>query len=318
MTTRSSTNPAAALQLVEVKPGLQFPVTVLRQILPDVETALFFGKVYDLNYIELSALIQLLFRSSFVDVLFRGDHSTELQDYLVDIHEQMPPAQQGEINYSPDVPHAEILPEVWKQLEVEVADSIKAVAAKLGSVISKMPSKQGQMTFQAMMKLNAKRPTIGDYRATIQHQTMAQNLVIMDVSGSMTSSTVHAIVNEVVALSYEVDAHMAIVSNSLTYWEPGSYGVDEILAAAEFGGTRYEKLAPLFDGSIDWGTVISIADYDSSQSAKEYLQHHNKSKVGQLLDISLVNRTTFMAECLAHMADEVRPILIGNSYYVLS
>ena len=248
----------------------------------------------------------------------------DLQDYLVGAYDEtgwfvegiVPDTMAaGDICFSPDVPKGEILPEVWKSLEVEVAKSIKDVAAKLESVVGMLPGKQGSMVFGSMMKLNAKRPTIGDYRARIQHAPQQKNLLILDVSGSMTEHTVRTIVDDVVALAYMANADLAIVSNTCTYWEAGTYDVDSVLRAAEFGGTQYEMLAPLFDR--DWGTVITVADYDSSLSAKQHLTQNCYGRIDQVLDVSLVNRPTFLAECVGQLAAKVRPLLVGNSQYVV-
>lgn len=308
---------AASLELVQVKPGLRFSKAALLELLPTVEDILFFGKLYDLDHVQLSALLQTLVQTPLVQALLGGVHSTELQDYLVDLTEDIPHVTAGDINLSPTVPHGEILPQMWEQLEVEVANSIKAVAAKLESVVSHMPGKQGQMLFKSLAVMNAKRPTIGDHRAVIHHaRAKAPNLVILDVSGSMTEQTIGTIVNDVVAMSYAADAHLAIVSDTCTVWEPGTYGTTDVLDKAEFSGTRYETLAPLFDGH-DWGVVVTVADYDSSWSAKGVLARCT-AKVDEVLDISLVNRPTYLAECVGQLAKSTRPLLIGNSQHVLN
>lgn len=331
MTTTSSTNNLrSSLDLVEVKPGLKFSKQVLLDILPDVETALFFGKVYELDYRQLSQLLSLVLRTDVAAALFAGDHSTSLQGYLHDTYHgaeaddffdrsQYPIEEynDGTIVCTPDVPQGEILPELWAQLEVEVATSIKAVAAKLESTIGLLPTKQGQMMFQTMRVMNAKRPVLGDYKPVIHHQRMKKNLVIFDVSGSMTSTTVRTIVDDVVALSYMAEAALAIISNTCTYWEPGTFDSETVLKHAEFSGTHYEMLTPLFDAGQDWGTVITIADYDSFIDARDIIGRCN-AHIDELLDISLVNRPTFMAECVGQLADSVRPILIANSHNVLS
>lgn len=325
-TTMSSAELRHSLDIIEIKPGLRFSVATLRDLLPDVETLLFFGKVYELDYRQLSNLMSKVLTSDLAYELFAGDHSTSLQDYLIDgyydeddvWHEGIvvdAPAN-GNVTLSPDVPHGEILPEMWKSLEVEVAKSIKEVAAKLDSVVTMLPGKQGRMAFQSLMQLNARRPVIGDFKARIVHDPVKENLLILDVSGSMTEHTVRAIIDDVVAMSYMANAHMAIVSNSCFYWQPGSYSVDDVLASSQFGSTRYEKLAPLFDR--DWGTVITIADYDSSLDAKRYIRDHATGHIDQVLDISLVDRPTFLAECVGQLATEVRPLLVGNSPYVLT
>lgn len=338
MTSSTTSSLRDQLDLVEIKPGVQFSKAVLQDLLPDVETTLFFGKVYELDAQQLGDLLHTVHRSTLTSALFAEGacHSNDLQDYLVG-HTEHDPAcfiheedwhcscggtwvpgiagqvGDGDVTFDPDVPHGEILPQMWEQLEVVVADSIKVVASKLESVVSLLPGKQGSMVFSSMLKLNKQRPTIGDYRANIQHARQKKNLVILDVSGSMTSSTIHAIIEDVVALSYSADADMAVVSDTTTYWTAGSYGVDDVLRACQFSGTHYETLAPLFDR--DWGTVITVADYDSSRSAKEHLARVCVGRIDEVLDISLVGQPTYLAECVGQLADSVRPILIGSSGY---
>jgi hypothetical protein len=321
--TISSTDLASSLDLVEIKPGVKFSVATLRDLLPDAETVLFFGKVYELDYKQLSNVMHLVLTSDLAKELFRGDHSTDLQGYLLDGWQDdygdwhdpiIPLAKRGQVTLKPEVPTGEILPEVWKSLQVEVAKSIKDVASRLQSVVGLLPGKQGKMVFGSMLKLNAKRPTLGDYKARIHHAPVKENLLILDVSGSMTSDTVQKIVDDVVALSYMANASMAIVSNTCTYWEPGAYDTASVLDAAEYSGTHYETLADLLDR--DWGNVITVADYDSSYSAKQHLAGCS-GHIDTVLDISLVNKPTFLAECVGQRADRVQPLLIGRSQYVL-
>lgn len=313
--TSTLTTSSIDLSLMEVKPGLKFPVSTLRAMLPDAETVFFFGKVYELDHVQLSKLLYTVLQSDLVSALSDGAHSTDLQGYLGDLVDDIHGIEEGDVVYDPDVPTGEILPEVWKSLEVEVAQSIKDVAAKLGDVVGMLPGKTGTMHFQSMMKLNAKRPTIGDFRARIHHTRQQQNLLILDVSGSMNSHTVATIVGDVVALAYEANAHLAIVSDYVTHWEPGNYDVDSVLAKATYGGTHYEQLAPLMD--LDWGVVITVADYDSFSDARSALARRTGS-IELVLDVSLVNRPTFLAECVGTRAKEVRPILVAPGPYVLS
>lgn len=312
-TTTSSADLFASLELVELKPGLKFSKQMLKNMLPDVETALFFGKVYELDARQLGVLLSTVLDTTLSHALLDegGYHSSDLQDYVVDMLDFVPDCEEGDLHFDPDREvKGEILPQMWEQAEVTIAASIKAVAEKLHSVVEHMPGKQGEMVFRSMMKLNARRPTIGDYQAGIHHAPQAQNLVILDVSGSMSQATVQTIVDDVVALSYAANAHLAIVSNTCTYWEPGAYGTDDVLAAAEYGGTRYEQLSPLFDR--DWGVVVTIADYDSRYGAKDAIRRQS-GHIDTVLDISLVNRPTFLAECVGQLADEVKPLLIAAS-----
>jgi hypothetical protein len=119
----------------------------------------------------------------------------------------------------------------------------------------------------------------------------------------------------VVALSYKANAHLAIVSDATVHWAPGSYSTDDVLDRATYGGTHYETLRELLD--MDWGTVITVADYDSSLSAKGSIARLCNGTIDTVLDVSLVNQPTFLAECVGQLAREVRPILIANSTYVL-
>jgi hypothetical protein len=182
-------------------------------------------------------------------------------------------------------------------------------------VLDALPSKEGAMIFSHMAKLNRQRPTIGTYEAKVNHKPVPPVLVIMDVSGSMGEETVAAIAADVVALGWKSNASLAIVSDGCFYWEPGTFAVADVLARAEYSGTHYETLAPLFNQ--DWGTVITIADYDSSYSAGDVIRNCS-GRVGRVLDLSLVDRPTFLAEIVGQLADEVVPLLVGNSSMPIS
>lgn len=303
-------------QLIEIKPGVRFSLATLKRGVPTVEVALFLAKLYKLNAGELGNLLSTLFEgSSVIQALTNGaaEHSSDLQDYIVEVgYEYL--LESGQISFSADVPHGEVLPEVWKDLEVTIAKSIAEVAEKLKDVVGEMPGKQGEMVFRSLMQVNAKRPILGVHKAQIHHAPQRENLVVLDVSGSMSESTIKTIVEDVVALSYMANAHLAIVSDTSTHWGPGEYSVDAVLSVAEYSGTHYETLSGLFHQ--DWGVVVTIADYDSSMSAKRALSTCN-GRIEQLLDISLVNRPSFLAECLGQLAENVRPLLVaqGNLAY---
>lgn len=301
-------------RLINIDGSMSFSLQTLKDLLPDMETALFFCKVYDLDYIKMSELIQLLFKSSVLEALTSGDHSVDLQDYLVntipvDVMYQAAP------QFVEEPPPGEVLPELWDSFKTDIAKSIKEVAEKLKGTIAMLPSKTGSMTFSHMAKLNKQRPTIGVYGAGIHHERVAENLVILDDSGSMSASTVNTILADVISLSWNANAHLVLVSNTARHWDPGAYNIDDVMRSTEFGGTQYETLAPLLNRH--WGTVITIADYDSSYGAKDWIRKHATGSIEQVLDISLVDRPTFLSECVGQIANEVRPLLIGNSYRVM-
>ena len=207
-----------------------------------------------------------------------------------------------------------VLPQAGDYTAVQVGADVAgaaaaAVADKLVNTLHMMPSKQGAMAFSHMAKLNRQRPSIGTYQASIHHTPVPDALVILDVSGSMSEYTIRTIINDVVAMSWKANASLAIVSDTTTLWAPGDYSVSDVLDRAEYGGTRYETLAPLFNR--DWGTVVTIADYDSAYIAKSMLGACT-GHIGTVLDISLVNRSTFLAECVGQLADKVQPLMVAR------
>lgn len=305
---QSTSNSSNDMTLFEVKPDIYLSAGTLRRHLPTVELALFFAKVYQLDYTKLGQLLRMLFNTPVVQALTEGSHSVELQDYLVETVPTEILAEMQQFTSEP-MPSSEVLVQLWKSLEVEVAKSIQEVANKLAGTLHLLPSKEGDMLFASMAKINRLRPTVGVYGAHIRHAPVPEVLVVLDVSGSMTEETIEAIIGDVVAMSYNANASLAVVSNSAFLWAPGGYSVKDVLAKAEYGGTHYEQLKPLFDQS--WGTVITIADYDSSPSAMKILANC-KGHIGQVLDISLVSRTTFLAECVGQLADEVRPLMLAQ------
>lgn len=305
---QSTSNSSNDMTLFEVKPDIYLSAGTLRRHLPTVELALFFAKVYQLDYTKLGQLLRMLFNTPVVQALTEGSHSVELQDYLVETVPTEILAEMQQFTSEP-MPSSEVLVQLWKSLEVEVAKSIQEVANKLAGTLHLLPSKEGDMLFASMAKINRLRPTVGVYGAHIRHAPVPEVLVVLDVSGSMTEETIEAIIGDVVAMSYNANASLAVVSNSAFLWAPGGYSVKDVLAKAEYGGTHYEQLRPLFDQS--WGTVITIADYDSSPSAMKTLANC-KGHIGQVLDISLVSRTTFLAECVGQLADEVRPLMLAQ------
>lgn len=308
--------------LIDLPNGKRISVGALRRLLPTAEVALFFAKAYKLDYRTTSQVIRYVFDDDLIDVLFNGNHSTELQDYVIDlatfVPEHLKPEQPLSFQATTP-PDGVLLPELWESAMLTVASSIEQVADKLSSTLDVLArSQQGQMTFAHMAKLNAKAPTtkLGMFGPRIVHPVQEENLVVLDVSYSMSEDTVRAIVDDVVALAYKANAHMAIVSTNSFYWAPGTYGTQDVLAKAEFMNTNYETLVDLF--KRDWSTVVSIADYDSSGWAKNVFKRHATGRIGRVLDISLVNRPTFLSECLGVIADSVEPMLIANSSQVLN
>jgi hypothetical protein len=289
-----------------------FVDSALKDALPDVESALWFAKALDFTASERSDLLAALFNSSdVIDALVNegNAHSTELQDYLLELGYEAD-IEEGNVRFSTDVPQGEILPEVWESLQLTIADSIKEVCEALGGTIGRMPGKEGRMLMQSMMMMNAKRPILGDYKAKVQHESQVPNLWILDVSGSMTESTVRALVDEVVAGAYLANAHLAVVSDTTTFWGPGEYDSTTVLDVAEFSGTHYETLAPLFDQ--DWGVVVTIADFDSSPSALSAFRQA-KGRVHEVFDISLVAQPTFLSQVIGVVANKVTPVMIART-----
>lgn len=298
--------------IVRIGDNRAYVDAALREALPNVESALWFAKAFDFTAQERGELLYYLFGASdvIVALLNEGDsHSTQLQDYLLELGYEAE-IEEGAVRFDQDVPlHGDVLPEVWESLQITIADSIKEVAEALGDTIGRMPGKQGRMLVESMMVMNAKRPTIGDFRAKVKHEGQVPNLWILDVSGSMTETTVRKLVDEVVAGAYMANAYLAVVSDTTTFWGPGEYDSASVLDVAEFSGTHYETLTALFEQ--DWGVVVTIADYDSAHKALDAFKKV-KGRVSEVFDISLVDRPTFLSEVIGSIADKVTPVLIAQ------
>lgn len=306
---------SAGLELFEVSPTKKMPAAILRKLLPDVETALFFAKTYKLPRQKLTALLQMLFQMDVVQALTAegGLHSNELQSYLVETVPDVVQRPGVTLGDTGQVPDTEVLAAVWEAAQITVASSIEKVASELAGVLDALPSQYGTLVFQQLRKLNVQRNTLSaSFEPTIQHKRTAKNLVILDVSGSMSERTIRRIVGEVVGLAYKSDSELAIVSNQCFHWGTGEATVESVLRAAEYQGTHYETLAPLLQ--YDYNVVTTIADYDSAYGAQEAIAQCT-GRIGKVIDISLVNRPTFLAECVGQLANEVEPILVGNDPY---
>ena len=315
----SNTEVNDSLTLFRLDSKRLISVQKLKELLPDVQTAAWFGAYYKLSRTKLAELFLILFDSPVLKALMTEGykHSTSLQTYLA---QTLSMDEYGELQMQkvvqPETPAPDlILPQLWEAAEVKVATALREVADTITGVVDRLPSKNGKMVFRTLAKMNANRPTVGVYEPHISHHRRASSLLILDVSGSMTEETIRTIAADVVGLAWKADAHLAVVSDTMTVWEPGGYDVKAILRAAEFAGTHYEQLAPLFNRN--WGTVITVADYDSSWSAKEVLRGCS-STIEEIIDISLVDRPTFLSESLGHMAKKITPMIVGSGSYPLS
>lgn len=306
-----------ATELFEIRSGAFVSHATLIRLLPDVRTALFFAKAYKLDYNKLAELLRIVVPGTTVDTLLNraAEHSADLQDYLIEVAPSHTVVVGGPDNDPEPAPDTELLSQLIEEAAVEVAKSITDVADKIARVLESMPSKFGEMTFKHLRELNRQRNSIGKYDAQIKHAPVPPRLVILDVSGSMTQPTIRKIVDEVVGMAYSVEASLAIVSDNCFFWEAGTFDTQDVLDKAEYKGTHYEQLTGVLDR--DWDTVITVADYDSSLSAKEHLAWYAMGRVGTVLDISLVNRPTFLAECVAQLARELKPLLVASTSYVL-
>ncbi len=304
--------------LTQFSNGKAFATPFLEQTLTDIETAVFFAKVMGFDAQDLGKLMRLLFgdTNDVIEELTRGTHSTELQDYLVEIDAIIDPAQlptaTGPYTPSGQV-DADTLVKLWEAAEVMIAQSIQEVADGLSKHMGSLPTHEARLMFSTLAQHNVQRNSIGDYKAVIRRREDERKrkvLVVLDDSGSMSSDTIRRIAEPVVALAYKANASLVQISTTARFWEAGRFNVDDVLAAAEYGWTCYEELVPIFEE--DWDEVICIADYDSAGGAKSRLSKV-KGRIGRVTDISLVNQSTYLSECLGQFADEVRPVLISGN-----
>lgn len=302
----------AMQDLLEFESGIAFDIEFLRQSLTDVETALFFAKLYKLKLEELAELLRLLFPNDEVIAEFtKGDHSYDLQGW--DDGEGYENVLVKFTNNPEQKLDATLLTALWEAAELMIADSIQDVGDKLGKYMNTLPTHEARMTFSILNLHNVVRNTVGDYRAVITRrgdERKLKVLVILDDSGSMTQETIETIAADVVALSYKANASLALVSNTCRVFRAGTFSVRDVLDAAEYMGTRYGALAPLFEE--DWDEVITIADYDSWGSALQEFAGAS-GRVGRVTDVSLVGKQTFLSQCVGVIADEVRQVMISRN-----
>lgn len=300
------------LRLVEVKPGRKVLLSWLQQMFPPEEPGklVFFAKALNLDAAQLGNLVHRLWKHDLAAALTTGEHSLELQEYLIDIGYE-PLIESGEVSLVQDAtaPDQDLLAELFAQAEVQVAQSIEDIISKMTDVLGAVPGKDGELVFETLMQVNKQRPDmLGVHLPRVRRGHEPPTLAIFDVSGSVSEPTVRAVVESVVALGYRANAHLVIVSNTATHWEPGDYSIDTVLARAEYAGTHYEELAPLLQQ--DWGVVITIADYDSSWRVKDVIAQCTGT-IDTVLDISLVSQPTYLAEVVGQLAREVRPLMVA-------
>lgn len=308
-----------SLQLVALKRDgtCRWPVDVLRKTLKDPVWAVRFGALQQLDAYEMGGLLRMLFPGVTVIqalTMEGGEHSATLQSYAVALGYDTLVFDAVVGNHGPD-PEPErddlVLAELAKEFEVVVAKDLDQLNFTLANTMMHMPGKQGRMEIKAQRKVDRRnRKKVGFMQARITHPRHAENAVFVDDSGSVGEKTLTAVAHAVKAMAVKANAHLVLVSNTVRHFKPGEYTVASILANAEYMGTHYETLVPLMNRH--WGKVITIADFDSSWGAKEALSTCTGS-IDTLLDISYVDRPTFLAECLDHLARESRPLMVGAS-----
>jgi len=298
------------IDLVDVKAGVVFPLSTLKKILDTNRRLATFAAHFQLDQYELGSLLRLV-RPGVTMVQFLSDsaafHSMELQTYIVGLGFEHD-IRAGEIDAPDEVGDDELLVELFEQFRVKVATQIDDFAVEMDAALKSAKPKKAKKVLRRMRKLHKTVTKIGLEELVIERYGQEPVLVILDVSASMGEPLIEAIVEPVVAMAVEADAYLAIVSNTTTWWRPGEFSVASVLAAAEFQGTKYETLKVLLDK--DWSTVVTVADYDSSMGAKHAIADCT-GKIGQVLDISVVECPTFLSECVGQLAGEVRPLMVA-------
>ena len=300
-----------SVQLVALNNGkAHISLGSLASLVPDVEALMFFGQLYKIPGRELIRYLQMIFEGTVLDLIADHQYSEELQDYMIE--DIIPNVYQlGREQVTFEEKDTTILKYLFQDVAIPVLESIQELADKIALTIDKLPNDEGKMVFQHMARFNAKRNTIGQFQANIIHQNRLPNLVIFDDSGSVGKETVRALAEDVVALGYKANADLVLVSDTARYWPRGTYTVERIVQEAEYSGTRYETLLPIFTGSV-WGHVITIADYDSSyQVRQKFLDLKGQAvqpTVEKVLDISLVQRPSYLCEVVGILARNVEAL----------
>lgn len=281
----------------------------LIEVLDTPAKLVIFSRAMQLDHNGFRRLVKAMGYNGVAEIMARWGHSSSLQSYVVSNDFISEPTQMSFILDDDDElkesDRANLLAEILSLASVKVIDKIEDLCRLLAhQLVTNAGEAQTRLGFQFIQQYadahKRVKPTYGLGIQRVVEGGTLDNLVILDVSGSMGTSTVNAITDEVIALAEEADATLAIVSNNCYYWLPGTATASAVRNAAEYRGTHYEELVKLLDEK-DWGTVITIADYDSSLSAKQTIAAQVTTRVQQVLDISLVERPTFLSECVGQL-----------------
>lgn len=296
-----------------------FDLTALEDILTSLEVTLFFAKALELSVNDRSRLIRAIHKTDLIDELLNGEHSIDLQDYGIDDPDNWVPTDEwvDALPVESMVPDSEFLLSIFDDIKVVIASTFVEFTTMLAEVMDAIPSDQAQLMLEDAAKLNYKTNTFGTTQVSVAPIMSLPNALILDDSGSVTRQTFEALVSEYVAVANTHQMHVILVSNTARHFAPEEVSVANLMSVAQFGGTHYEELIRNdILGNMEWGTVITIADYDSSPAAAQVLQNA-RGRIGLLLDLSLVNRRTYLSEVIGHLADDFKQVLVGAHGYPL-
>ena len=323
-------NPHVIIKLTD-RPEKFIGAGVLAEIVTTPKQAMFLIKALGTQVINpaltLGRLFNVLDLGSVADYLAMGGHSTELQDWWdangidfeVPDHETVITANES-ADIEDEEGDADTLLDLVNNSLVKLPTTITELADELFvDVLSKQPSGQASYVLDHLMQVS-KFGQIGTVKTGLEYQADTKAAIVLDCSGSMGTKLGKAIAESVVRLADTLKCDLILVSSTAVRLPAGTFGVKTVLANWQNQLTLYNQLIPYFrDISQSYDTVITIADYDSIASHKLAIQQECGARIQKVYDVCVEYvedgrgnlRTSFLAECLGQLADEVIPVFVG-------
>lgn len=298
---------------VELKPGVQFDRVWLREALSltDDEAAalgvskydgmILFGQLYKLNAQQLMHLAQIVYGGeNFVDMLTSGDHSYTLQSYTEHIAGELDVEQTITFSEEKTVPERDsLLTELFAAHQVGITSLVVEIADKFSKFLNTLPGHESKLEVMRLNKVNRRTGLPVSQRARIEYSNLLPNLLIIDVSSSQGSALIASIVDNCIDLAVKYDMHLGIVSHIAEWYVPGTYDRDAVMnSPCMNGGTSYKALADIGVASENWGTVVTVADFDGQQYDRD-AWHKAGGSVDHVVDISTVTKQSWLSEVVA-------------------
>ena len=324
-------DPHLIIKLTDTEPVKYIGANILAEIITKPKQVMFLVKALGDQVINPAETIGRLFRAldlgTVANYLAEGGHSTELQDWWdangivfpVPEHEAVITADEAAV-IEDEEGDADTLLDLVNTSLVKLPTTITELAdGVFVDVLSKQPSGQANYVMDYLMQVS-KFGQIGTVKTGLEYQADTKAAIVLDCSGNMGRKLGEAIAESVVKLADTLKCDLILVSSTAVRLPAGTFGVKTVLANWQNQLTLYNQLIPHFrDISQSYDVVITIADYDSISSHKSQIMQECNARIQQVYDVCVEHtldsngnlRTSFLAECLGQLADNVIPVFVG-------